>query len=134
MKHAARNLNGCAHRSREHTQLPLTRSEALKRVISVSGEGSFPGLDHTRRTPIAPEFEHIMGQAHQTPFPTNLLQTPEQEAAKTPRFFDLTKHGFHNDLAPGVQRTARRRAHFRGHPLLRCGGWGARLGLWGLMP
>src|SRR5712691_3367223 len=75
-----------------------------------------------------------MGQAHQTPCATNLLQPPEQEAAKTPHCFDLTKHGFHNDLAPGVQRTARRRAHFRGHPLLRCGGWGARRGLWGMMP
>src|SRR5712691_1811842 len=74
-----------------------------------------------------------MGQAHQTPCATNLLQPPEQEAAKTSHFFDLTKHGFYNDLAPGVQRTALRRAYFRGHPLLRCGGWGARLGLWGMM-
>src|SRR5882672_2670936 len=83
---------------------------------------------------LAPEFEHIMGQAHQTPFAPNLLQPPEQEAAKTSHFFDLAKHGFHNDLAPSVQRTALRRAHFRGHLLLRCGGWSARRGLWGMMP
>src|SRR2546428_12091362 len=100
----------------------MPRSDVLPRAISVSCGGSFSVLDQTRRTPIAPEFEPIMGQAHQTPFATNLLQPPEQEAAKTSHFFALTKHGFHNDLAPGVQRTALRRAHFRGHPLLRCGG------------
>src|SRR5260370_24241047 len=68
----------------------------------------------------------MMGQAHQTPCATNLPQPPEQEATKTPRCFALSKHGFHHDLAPGVQRTARRRAHCRRHPLLRCGGGGGR--------
>ena len=43
-----------------------------------------------------------MREAYQTPFATDLLQTTQQEATEPTRFFDLTKHQFHDDLASGV--------------------------------
>ena len=62
-----------------------------------------------------------MRQADQTPFATDVRQATQQEAAEPTCFFDLAKHGFHDDLAPGVQRLPSRRPYFRGHALLRCG-------------
>ena len=71
-----------------------------------------------------------MRQADQTPFATDGRQAPQQEAAEPPRFFDLAKHGFRNDLAPGVQRLPCRRPDFRCHTLLHRAGhlWGFGLG------
>ena len=62
-----------------------------------------------------------MRQAHQTPFATDLLPATPQEAAEPTRFFDLTIHRFHDDLASGLQGLAFRRPHLRSHPLLRRG-------------
>ena len=75
-----------------------------------------------------------MAQAHEAPFPADFLQPSEQKAPKPTRFLDLAKHGFHDDLAPGVQRLAVRRPHFCRHALFRRGGWSARLGLRAMMP
>jgi len=74
-----------------------------------------------------------MRQAYQTPCATDLLQTTQQEATEPTDFFELTKHRFHDDLAPGVSCLACRRPHFRGHPLLRRGRCVARLGLRGMV-
>src|SRR5258706_11386169 len=75
-----------------------------------------------------------MAQAHEAPFPADFLQPSEQKAPKPTRFLDLAKHGFHDDLAPGVQRLAVRRPHFCRHALFRRGGWRPRLGLRAMMP
>src|SRR5207244_10540788 len=72
-------------------------------------DGSPHGLDRAANTPVAPDFEQIVRQTDQTPFATNVFQATQQEAAEPPRFFDLAKHGFRNDLAPGVQRLPCRR-------------------------
>src|SRR2546423_8666691 len=85
-------------------------------------------LDRNRCPPVAPDFEQIMGQAHETPFTTDVLQPAQQEATEPTRFFDLAKDWLDDDLASGVQRAPCRGAHFRCHALLRRGGCGARLG------
>ena len=59
-----------------------------------------------------------MRQADQTPLPKDVRQAPQQEATETPRFFALAKHGFHDDLPPGVQRLPCRRPDCRCHALL----------------
>src|SRR6266478_2440362 len=75
-----------------------------------------------------------MREAYQTPCATDLRQPASQEATESTCCLDLTKHGFHNDLAPGVQRLSFRRPHFCRHALFRRGGWSARLGLRAMMP
>src|SRR2546423_7940808 len=85
-------------------------------------------LDRNRCPPVAPDFEQIMGQAHETPFTTDVLQPAQQEATEPTRFFDLAKYWLDDDFASGVQRAPCRGAHFRCHALLRRGGCGARLG------
>src|SRR5215510_13133856 len=79
-------------------------------------------LDSHRCPRVAPDFEQIMGQAHETPFATDVLQTAQQEAPEPTRFFDLAKHWLHDDFASGVYRTPFRGAHFRCHTLFGRGG------------
>src|SRR2546427_11396516 len=67
-------------------------------------DGSPHGLDRAENTPVAPHLEQIVRQTDQTPCATDVLHATQQEAAEPPRFFALATHGFHNDLAPGVQR------------------------------
>src|SRR5712671_6674545 len=67
-----------------------------------------------------PDFQEIMRQAHHTPFAANLLEASQRKATETPPFFALTKHRFHDDLAPGVQRTTWLTAHLSRHALLGC--------------
>ena len=74
-----------------------------------------------------------MAQAHEAPFPADVLQPAEQKAPKPTRFLDLPKHGFDDDLASGVAGLAVRRPHFCGHPLLRRGRRVTRLGLRGMV-
>jgi hypothetical protein len=54
-----------------------------------------------------------MGQTHQTPLTSNMVQATQQKPAKTTRFFDLTKHRFHDHFAPGIQGSPCGRPHFR---------------------
>src|SRR5262245_42881689 len=79
-------------------------------------------LGCTRAPPVAPDFEQIMGQTHETPFATDFGQPAQQEAAEPTRFFNLAKHWLHDDFASGVHRTPFRGAHLRCHALLGRGG------------
>src|SRR5919109_1241138 len=97
-------------------------------------DGSPHGLGRAQHTPVAPNLEQIMRQADQTPFATDVRQATQQEAAEPARFFDLAKHGFYDDLAPGVQRLPCRRPYFRRHALFCRDGWSARLSLRAMMP
>src|SRR2546422_10621518 len=96
-------------------------------------DGSPHGLGHAQNTPVAPNLEQIMRQADQTPFATDVLQATKQEAAEPTRFFDLTKHGFHDDLAPRVQRLPCGRPYFRRHALFCRGGGGTPPSLCAMM-
>src|SRR5215475_7140788 len=64
----------------------------------------------------------MMGQAHETPFATDVLQPAPQEAPEPTRFFDRATHWRHDDFASGVYRTPYRGAHFRCHALFGRGG------------
>ena len=97
-------------------------------------DGSPHGLGRAPNTPGAPNREQIMRQADQTPFATDVLQATQQEAAEPTRFFDLAKHGFHDDLASRVQCLPGGRPYFRRHALFCRGGWSARLSLRAMMP
>src|SRR6266851_3180808 len=77
-------------------------------------------LGRHRHAPVTPDFQKIMRQAHHTPFAANLLEASQRKATETPPFFALTKHRFHDDLAPGVQRTTWLTAHLTRHALLGC--------------
>src|SRR5215468_8546319 len=79
-------------------------------------------LDRTRCPPVAPDFEQIMGQTHETPFTTDVVQAAQQKPAETSRFFDLAKHRFHDHFASGVHCTPFERLHFRCHAV--CSGDG----------
>jgi len=79
-------------------ELPLRRSNALTRAVSASCERALLVFDNARRTPLAPELEQMMRQAHQRPCTTPLVQATQHEAAEAPSCFDLPTHGFHNDL------------------------------------
>ena len=113
---------------------PLRRSNALSRAISDLSYGPLFSLGSDCNAPIAPQLEHIVGQAHQAPFPAELLHAAQQKSPETTDLFDLTKYGFHDDLAPGVQRLPCRRPYFRRHALLCRGGWSARLSPRAMMP
>ena len=67
-----------------------------------------------------------MGQTHQTPLTPNIGQAAQQKPAKTPRFFDLTQHRFHEHCAPGLQGPPFGSPHCRCHARL---GRGGRLSL-----
>jgi hypothetical protein len=60
-------------------------------------------LDGAQRVHVAPKFEQVMGQTHQTPLTTDIVQAAQQKPAETPRFFDLSKHRFHDHFTPGIQ-------------------------------
>src|SRR3989454_6457635 len=98
-------------------------------------DGSPHGLDRAENTPVAPNLEQIVRQTDQTPFAPDVLQAAQQEAAEPSRFFALAKHGFRNDLAPGVPRLPCRRPDFRCQALLHRAGplWGFGLRPMGLL-
>src|SRR6266511_3743633 len=71
-----------------------------------------------KTTPITPNLQQIMRQAHQTPFATDLGQATQQEPAKSPRLLDLAKDRLDDRLPPRIHRTTRLRIQLRTHPLL----------------
>src|SRR6266478_1525874 len=94
----------------------------LSRVGHVSCRAS-PPLWHEKdpsHAPVTPDFQKIMRPAHHTPFAANLLEASQRKATETPPFFALTKHRFHDDLAPGVPLTPWLTAHLSRHALLGC--------------
>src|SRR5437870_1990580 len=70
----------------------------------------------------------MLGQAHETPCTTDVLQPAPQEATEPTRFFALATYWLDDACAAGVPRAPCRGAHLRGQALLRRGGCGARLG------
>jgi len=52
--------------------------------------GGSHGLERMQHTPVAPILEHIMRQAYQTPFATDVVQARSKKRGTTP-FFALAK-------------------------------------------
>src|SRR3954454_165758 len=48
---------------------------------------------------VAPDLQQVVGQTHQPPFPPDLLQAPQPEAAEASRPFDLTEARLGHPLA-----------------------------------
>src|SRR5215510_2224107 len=89
---------------------PLRRETVSAREIVVltksmwwSSASSLGGLDRARCARVAPNLEEIMGHTHPTPLTPNIVPAAQQKSAQTTRFFDLTKHRFHDHFAPGIQ-------------------------------
>ena len=74
----------------------------------------------------------MLRQASQTPCALELRHTTQHEATEPTACCALTPHRFDDDLASGVSCLACRCPHCRGHPRLRRGRRGARLGLRGM--
>ena len=75
-----------------------------------------------------------MGHTHQPPLTTDVVQAAQQESTEPTRFLDLAKHGFDDDLPPGIQRFPFRGPHFRCHAFFRGGKQGGKLaGLRGMV-
>src|SRR5947209_18422434 len=68
---------------------------------------------------VAPDLQEFVSQAHQTPFPPDLLQPTQREAAEAPRPLDLPEHRLDHPLAQAVHGTPPRRPQLRPHLLLR---------------
>src|SRR5215467_5129060 len=60
------------------------------------------GSGRSRPAPGTEELEQVVGEADEGPLPADLLNTPQPEAAKAPRGFDLAEHRLGNGLAASI--------------------------------
>src|SRR5271165_5459493 len=65
-----------------------------------------------------PQLQQVMRQAYQSPFRPHLLLSPQQELAKSPSVFHLTKDRLDHPLSPGISLPSFLGPQLASHPLL----------------